>query len=293
MERRIILGWGVALMIGVGMFLLSRSVASRTAEVRRKIQALSATQTAAQAELRKLRASEVVRNVVSTPKDEPPAPVSPEAEALNQRAAARRILLASWCDRQYRPFFRQAGLSLEQIEAFRQAVLSHWLRWCETVDVIRQQGLASNDPAVKKLGTEEWARFAEETKAALGPVASEQLKQFSRAAPAKPVADTVGALVFDSGEPLRLDQSATVTAALANSSARFRNGGPVSLDDVDIPSVLTQLQGTLTPTQLDALRVSLTARQAGSRLNTLLTAAQHEKRTQVSATSSPDKGAAR
>jgi hypothetical protein len=175
-------------------------------------------------------------------------------------------LLQTWAAQAYVPFFRAAALSPAQIEAFQTATIAHFLRWSETVDAGRGQGLVQADQNIwKELGKKEDAQFRQEQREALGPDAYQQLRQYERTAPLKSVADAVAGAVFDS-EPLTAERAETLMRLLANSSPRFKNGGSASLDDLDLPSALAQLETVLTPRQLTALQTSLAARDAGRKL---------------------------
>lgn len=99
------------------------------------------------------------------------------------------------------------------------------------------------------------------------------LWQYERRAPAKAAAETVAALVFDSGAPLTIKQTSALTGAILQNSAKFRQGGQVSLDDIDKPAVLEQLSNILTAEQLAALQMSWTARESGPKLTRLISEA--------------------
>jgi hypothetical protein len=216
--------------------------------------------------------------VAETPVPASPPPPKPaqqtEAEALLERENQRRVLLRTWTTQAYAPFFRAVALEPAQVEAFQAAMIAHFLRWADVVDAGRGQGLAVTDQNVwKELGRKEEAQFRQEQREALGPGAFQQLRQYERTAPMKPVADAVAGAVFDS-EPLTAERAATLMQVLANNSGRFKNGGSASLDDLDLPSALAQLDGTLTPRQLTALQTSLAARDAIRKLNQSLVKAR-------------------
>ena len=274
MNPKPLVAWGAVVLLVLLMFLVSHSLESRTENARAAFAHLSAKPgppvDSAKAAI--MPSTPPAQSSVSVQNAAQPAALT-EAEALNNRAAARRVMLASWFDREYRPFIRTAMLSPTQTEAFRQAVISHWLRWSETSDVFREQHLAQNDPVVQKLGRAEWEQFTKESDAALGPAAAQALKEFNRIAPTKAASDTAGALVFDSGEPLRAEQAKVIIETIAANSVHYRKGGPASLDDVDIPIVAAQLKDVLTPVQLTALQTTLTARRAGAEVDTLIRAA--------------------
>ena len=162
-----------------------------------------------------------------------------------------------------------------QVEAFKTAMIAHFLRWSEIVDAGRGQGLATSDQNVwKELGKKEEVQFRQEQREALGPAAFQQLRQFERTVPLKPVADAVAGATFDSPEPLTADRAETLVRVLANNSTRFKNGGQASLDDLDLSTALAQLEGALTPGQLAALQTSLAARDAIRKLNQSLAKAK-------------------
>jgi hypothetical protein len=73
---------------------------------------------------------------------------------------------------------------------------------------------------------------------------------------------------------LTADAAETLIRVLANNSPRFKNGGRASLDDLDLPSALAQLEGALTPRQLAALQTSLAARDAIRKLSLSLAKAR-------------------
>jgi hypothetical protein len=279
MNRPAKIGWtGILALAAMLALLIARSerAAKRS---RSELRALVDQHTAAEAELRKLRASSAelkdppaVLAPVSPPAREslPPSPVLSQGEALRDIASRRQALLQRWSGRQFLPFARTTGLSAAQFEGLQNAIAAHWLRWSEVVDVGREQGVAQADPKWAELAKQEWAQYFKEAQAVIGADAVKELWQFERRAPAKAATETVAALVFDSGEPLTAKQAAALTEAMVQSSARFRQGGQVSLDDIDKPLVLEQLHGVLSPLQLAALQTSWTAREAGPRLTRLI-----------------------
>jgi hypothetical protein len=186
-----------------------------------------------------------------------------EGESLLHNDALRRTLLRAWSARAYDPFYRATGLTQQQIDAFQQAVLAHWMRWADIMEASRDQGVSPSDKQTwSALGKSESAQFRKEESEALGPELLLQLDQFERRMPMKPVADAVAGAVFDSGEPLSADRAAALVDVLANNSSSYGRGGKASLDDLDVPTAMTQLQVILTPRQLAALRSSLETRVA-------------------------------
>lgn len=265
--------WGLVLTLGLGFVGWALWLEHRATAAQSELRDVDNQRTVV---TKQLSQSKRV-GAVSPPRvrDASPAPPTGEGEWLNQRATARQVLLNSWLDRQYRTFLQNAALTPAQIEGFRTAMIDHWLRWSDLVDVFAEQHLGSKDPIIGKYGKEEQSRFAKDLEAALGPVAYQQFKEFSRTAPAKPVADTIGALVFDSGEPLSPAQAVQVTEALASESTRYQHGGAMTLDEIDPATVTAQLHGVLTPVQLSALQTALIARQSGPKLMATIAAAQH------------------
>lgn len=147
------------------------------------------------------------------------------------------------------------------------------IRWGDVIDVGREQKVPAADPKWAELGKTEWARYFKEAEAVIGADAVKDLWQYERRAPAKAAAETVAALVFDSGAPLTTKQTSALTEAITQSSAKFRQGGQVSLEDLDKPAVLEQLGNILTAEQLAALQMSWTARESGPKLTRLISEA--------------------
>jgi hypothetical protein len=272
--------WAALVLAAATIVLLIVRVDRAAQQTRAEIRSVEKKRLAVETKLAKARATPPPAFIPRTEEPAPAATPPPktaqqtEAEALLTRENQRRALLQAWTAQAYAPFFRAAALSPGQVEAFKTAMIAHFLRWSEIVDAGRGQGLAAADQSVwKELGKKEDVQFREEQREALGPDAFLQLRQYERTAPLKPVADAVAGAVFDS-EPLTADAAETLIRVLANNSPRFKNGGRASLDDLDLPSALAQLEGALTPRQLAALQTSLAARDAIRKLSLSLAKAR-------------------
>lgn len=279
MTRQARIGWTGVVALAAVLALLIKDVERDAERSHAELRALAETHAAAGVKFRQLRASPINLESPSVGLTQVSAPArvellqSPalsEGEVLREVTARREALLRTWSRRAYGPFAQAIGLTSNQFEGLQNTVAAHLIRWSEVVDVGREQEVPQGAPQWAELGKQEWAQYFKEAQAVIGADAVKELWQFERRAPAKAATETVAALVFDSGEPLTAKQASALTEAMVQSSAKFRQGGPVSLDDIDKAMALEQLHGVLSPLQLAAVQTSWTAREAGPRLTRLI-----------------------
>ncbi len=199
----------------------------------------------------------------------------PTAEGLMlvEQERRRAKAIKAWVSRVNGRFYREAGLTPDQIANFESAVVAHWLRWSEVLAAARKQGLAAGDPGYLALWKPEAAQFEQEEAAALGPSGFAQLKEYQRIAAPQAATDAVAGMVYDSSEPLTAEQGTALTAMLAQNSASYQKGGAASLGELDTEAVLKEARSILSSSQVAALQTSLTALAGGSKLDALLKAA--------------------
>lgn len=204
----------------------------------------------------------------------PTAPADPKAAAQARREAAQakaRAFFARYpqakalwiafmtanMDNYYGPFFRKAGLTQAQIDAFvaKTAELH-----ADTAQIdpqgrisIGQQNLSETD-----------------ARAILGDAAYQQWQDTIRALPAQGFTAGLAISETNGSTPLSAGQVDAITQAVVDNSPDYANGNRVNPRNVDWSSVLPAVQETMTPAQWQQAQAFLIFQRANQQLQALM-----------------------
>jgi hypothetical protein len=168
----------------------------------------------------------------------------------------------------YRPLFQSLRLSPEQIGKFEDIMMEHTEQEMDLSATAEAQGLANTDPAISALRRQYADQSVAATTSLLGAVGQDQLREFDRTTGVRDVVGQVAGLVA-STSPLSGDQGTQLIQLLANSSNQYQAGGLASVSSIDWNSVLPQVQGILSPSQMTALQTMRAKDQMAQMLSKL------------------------
>jgi hypothetical protein len=142
----------------------------------------------------------------------------------------------------YGPYFRQAGLTSQQIDQMINAAMESWT---QSLAVTPQGGIFPTQPQPP----------AEVLQSILGADAYQQLQTYQRTMPAENFVGQVATEAGYSSSPLSPTQQDQVAQIVTNASDTFVNGKTVALQSVNWDAVLEHAASLdLSPAQIDALQ---------------------------------------
>lgn len=157
---------------------------------------------------------------------------------LRQHPEVRGMLTAQFkaqVARNHALFYRKAGLTPAQIEAFEARVVAQMLATLEVT------------PSSLNAGQSELS--AAELTAILGPEGLRHWREFARERVSDYFARNVALSLKNGAEPLTAGQLVQVMNSVSQSSPEFRAGGTVDPATVDWAAALARIQGLLSPEQ--------------------------------------------
>jgi hypothetical protein len=160
--------------------------------------------------------------------------------------ADRRAALA----RSYGPLVQKLRLSSSQVQKFQEAAIRRDEQNMDINAIAERSGIFPTDPTVVKLRAEAETKYNAEQREALGDEGYRQLQDFERVKAVWEMVDGIaGGAVAIGHEPLSADQAEQLVETIAQTSSSYRNGGPVSSNEIDWEVVDAQARLILTPTQ--------------------------------------------
>jgi RNA polymerase sigma factor (sigma-70 family) len=157
---------------------------------------------------------------------------------LLEQPAARAMLTEQFRAQSARTnalFYRFAGLSPTQINAFESRLVQLWL---DTLEVT-PSGINPGQPDLS----------APELAAILGPGGLSQWQTFERERVADYFAKNVAMSVKNAAEPLSTDQMVQLLTIISQNSPEFRAGGSIDPATVDWATALAQAEKAMSPSQ--------------------------------------------
>jgi RNA polymerase sigma factor (sigma-70 family) len=157
--------------------------------------------------------------------------------------------------RTYGRFFRQQGLSAEEIATFEAAKVELAERNMERIASAKAVGKSAYDPALESVADPEMMAALTKLAAVLGPQRNAALRQYENQMPARSEADSLAAALFDSDAPLTGPQGEQLTALIAANSRPGEVHGALGLPLVtDWSAVYSGAAGILSTSQLEMLQ---------------------------------------
>lgn len=173
----------------------------------------------------------------------------PEMRTLEREMSRLR------CLQSYRQFFRQQGLTEEQIAAFVAAQVRMGDACMEVVAAAKSVGQRASDPALEGVESPESGEAKVDLSSILGAQGMVALDQFVGKTTARATTDSLAALLYDSETPLTEQQGLQLTDLVAaNTQPGEIHGALATLAAFDWPTVYTGAAGILSPAQLEMLQ---------------------------------------
>jgi hypothetical protein len=157
---------------------------------------------------------------------------------LRQQPEARAMLAEQFRAQAARTnalFYRIAGLSPAQIDAFEARLIRQWLDTLE----ITPSGVNPGQPDLS----------ASELTTILGPEGLRNWQTFERERVADYFAKNVALSVKNAADPLTTDQMVQLVTIISQNSQEFRGGGSINPATVDWALALAQAEKTMSPEQ--------------------------------------------
>lgn len=206
------------------------------------------------------------------------APVAPQRPWIPERLQNEPAFQALWLANQraglakrYGPFFRSLGLSPAQGEEFRDIAAKREEQIMDIESVMRSQGFAEGDANVTTLRHQAEAEYRSAQQALLGEAGYQQLQDYERTSGIREtIAGLVGGAVVVARDPFTPAQAAQLVEALANTSAHYRQGGPVDGDEIDWDAIDEQARSILTASQFDYFKTAEPLTSVGGRFQSRL-----------------------
>lgn len=157
---------------------------------------------------------------------------------LREQPEARAMLTGQFrmqASRSNALFYRIAGLSPTQIEAFESRLVQQWL---DTLEVT-PSGINPGQPDLP----------VSELTAILGSVGLSQWQTFERERVADYFAKNVAMSVKNAADPLSIDQMVHLMTVISQNSPEFRAGGSIDPAKVDWATALPQAEKAMSPSQ--------------------------------------------
>ena len=186
-----------------------------------------------------------------------------DPQLQNLKLLAQRASLAAT----YGPLFERLGLSSDQIEKFKDQLLSRDEKKFDADAVREIQGLANTDPAIARFNEQNTTALQTAQQALLGDAGYRQLQDYERSIPARKIVDTFAGTAAVAGTALTPDQAEQLTQVLANTSAVFRSGGRA--EAVDWNAALPSATAILSEAQLGIIKRMLLHDQYMQRIQDL------------------------
>ena len=143
----------------------------------------------------------------------------PKLQAL--RIAMERARLAT----DYAAFFRERGLTPEQIARFQEITLAK-IEACADIDAtIQSLGLDEEDPRIARVRGVAFADFNAAQKTLLGPDGFRQMEEFQATISLRNTVRGFAAAALDAGIPVSIGQAEQLAAALVGTGRKSPGGG--------------------------------------------------------------------
>lgn len=175
---------------------------------------------------------------------------NPELQVLIRKT--RRSSLQAY----YAPLFRRLGLSVEQIEAFKDHVLDREEAEQDIMAAARSQGFSRTDPAVASLLTKAEQEYQAAQRSLLGEPAYQQLADYSRTVALRDFVSGIAAAATVKGTPINSDEAEKLIHLIAAASPSYQKGGDAEFQDADWEVVDAQAREFMTEQQWNAFRTA-------------------------------------
>lgn len=150
----------------------------------------------------------------------------------------------------YRAFFRQAGLSAEQVEKFHDVLLKRDEQAMDVQSIIRDRGLSRPDDATGKLLANADKELEAAQRELLGDDGFRQLTEYNRTSGLRQLVNGIaGGAVVVARDPLTSQQAEQLLQLMANASASYKRGGHAHAGEIDWNAVDAQARTFLSPAQ--------------------------------------------
>ena len=198
----------------------------------------------------------------TTPAKSPPtttAPIKPKprpdaATLMAQNPKLRELFehySRSDLGLRYRPFYRAAQLTSEQIVRFQALVIEQKQEQFDLESAARSSGLAESEHA--KLSANAEQQHSIEQRQLLGDEAFIAYQEFQRIEPMQGYVASVACLGIGTAEPLTEVQGERLLDILAKANSSYKSGGKAD-GELNWPQVLVQVQRILSPEQARVLQ---------------------------------------
>ncbi len=164
----------------------------------------------------------------------------------NSFFAAQRATLAT----RYGPLFRRLGLNPAQIGQFEDIMIKREETEMDLMAAAQAQHLPPDSPELATLRKQSEDETTAAAAALLGPADYAQWQGYERTAGVRGVVQNFAGAAVLEAMPLTAQQADQLTQILAETSARYGNGGNADYNDIDWTTADRRLAGVLSEAQL-------------------------------------------
>jgi len=162
--------------------------------------------------------------------------------------------IRGYTEQSYGALFSRLHLSPGQIDQLETLIVNGLENNLDLQSTAQAQGLANDDPVIKKERDQQAADLLAAEQALLGPDAYEAFHSATRAEALRGAVEQVAAMTQFSTTPMTGEQSQQLVQLMAQASGDYRDGKDASVNTVDWDTVMAQAPGFLTPTQVATLQ---------------------------------------
>lgn len=173
---------------------------------------------------------------------------------------------------EFAALFERLNLTSEERSILIGALVAWQLAMRDAEAVMKQQGLARDDPALKAVRAEAEETLARALESVLGPDPLEITKEFTRLSAARRYVTAHGGLMARIGHPLSFEQLEQLTSAFAEVSPN-RPPNPNKLSSEQWQNVNRRAEVILTPEQWQVFSTATPSGEGGGRWESAMVAA--------------------